>query len=307
MGLTGTPIENGRPVELYNLINFINPTIFPDKWKYIWEFCDPKNDGFGWNFNGCNKANIPKLHSRLIGTIMLRRLKKDVLLELPEKIRTYVPIELTNQEEYNFAEKDFISWVSETKGNAAVQNALKAEALIKIESLKQVAVRGKLKGIIQWITDFLETDNKLVVVTSHTFVIDEILQAFSSNALKLDGSVTGDKRQKVVEAFQNDPSKNLFIMNIRAGGVGITLTAACAELVVELDMNPMKMIQAEDRIHRMTQTRGVTIYYGLAINTIEEKIAKLLDEKTKNVNAIMDGVETEDSSLLHQLMKEYEK
>jgi SNF2 family DNA or RNA helicase len=301
MSLTGTPIENA-PVEIYNAVSLVDKTVFPDYWKFLWDFCDPKNDGFGWNFNG--SKNTDKLHKRLVSTVMIRRLKKDVLPELPPKIRSYIPMELSNRNEYIQAEKDFIGWIHQNKGPEAAERASRAEALGKIEALKQVAVNGKMKAIKEWVDDYLSSHNKLVVVTTHTFVIDELMKVFPI-ALKIDGSVTGDKRQKAVDAFQNDPSRNLMILNLIAGGVGLTLTAACAELIIELGMNPKKMDQVEDRVHRFTQTRGVNIYYGLAENTIEEKIAKLLDTKRKIIDSVIDGIDTEKHSLLLELMKMY--
>ncbi len=304
MALTGTPVES-KPIDIYNAISLINPTIFPSYWDFVWKYCNPKNNGFGWDFTG--SKNVAELHQKLVGTVMIRRLKKDVLPQLPEKIRSFIPIEIDNKPEYIKAENDFIRYLDEQKGIVATEKMKKAEHLIKIEGLKQIAVKGKLKSTIDWIKNFLETEDKLVVVTSHGFALDVIYAAFPGISVKLDGSVTGEKRQKVVEDFQTKPNINLFIMNLQAGGVGITLTAACNELIVELGWNPKQMDQVEDRVHRLTTTRGVNIYYALAAGTIEEKIAKILDAKRKVVDAVLDNVETESGSLLHELMKEYSK
>jgi SNF2 family DNA or RNA helicase len=304
MALTGTPIEN-HPSELYNVINMIDPTLYPVKWDYLWEFCDPKNTGWGWKCDGF--TNIQKLHDLLTGTIMLRRLKTDVLPELPQKIKTIVPIELDNQNEYSFAEKSFIAWIASYKGEAAAKRALLAQGLLKLETLKQVCVKGKLKGVIQWVQDFLETDNKLVIVTTHTFVIEELLKAFPKISLRLDGSVTGNKRQEAIDKFNTDANAKLFIVNLKAGGIGINLTAACSEAIIELGSNPKLMDQVEDRIHRIGQTRGVNIYYLLAYNTVEEKIVEILDRKRKGIDGVIDGVITEQGSLLAELMKIYSK
>lgn len=302
MGLTGTPIEN-HPAEIYNIINMIDPTLYPTFWDFAWEFCDPKNNGYGWVYNGA--TNIQKLHRVLTESIMIRRLKRDVLPELPEKIISVVPIELTNQKEYEMAERDFIGWVKTYRGKEAAEKASNAAALAEIEGLKQLAIRGKLKGVIAWIKDFLESDKKLVIGTTHTFVIDELMKEFPGIALKLDGSTTGNARQKVVDLFQTDPTYKLFIANIKSGGVAITLTAACDEIIIELGWNPKLMDQFEDRINRIGQTKGVNIYYLLALGTIEEKIAKLLDEKRKIIDGVIDGVQTAQESLLTEILKEY--
>jgi SWI/SNF-related matrix-associated actin-dependent regulator 1 of chromatin subfamily A len=302
IALTGTPIEN-CPYELFNAINFVDPTIFPDQWAYIWDYCDPKKDEWGWKFNGA--ANTAELHQKLISTIMLRRLKKDVLPELPEKIRTIVPIELENKKEYSKAEADYKSFVKANLVNGHIDSKAFLNAKARTEGLKQFAVQGKLNGVVKWIEDYLETEGKLVIVTTHTFVINLLIKSFPKIAVKLDGSVIGAKRQEAIDSFQNDLNTKLFIVNLKAGGIGITLTAASNMLVVELGWNPKQMDQMEDRIHRIGQTKGVNIYYAIAINTIEEKIAELLDAKRKIVDAITDGIETENESLLIELMKEY--
>jgi SWI/SNF-related matrix-associated actin-dependent regulator 1 of chromatin subfamily A len=304
MALTGTPIEN-HPAELYNTINMIDPTLFPVAWDFYWSFCDPKNNGYGWTMNGA--TNIPKLHKILTESIMLRRLKKDVLPELPDKVISFVPIELTNQKEYGFAEKSFISWVAAYKGKEAALRASNAEAIQKIESLKQIAVRGKLKGAIDWINDFLESDRKLVVAVNHTFVIDELLATFPGISLRIDGSITGNKRQEMIDLFQNDPVYKLIFVNMKAGGIGITLTAAWDLIILELGWNPKIIDQMMDRVHRIGQIHGVNIYYLLALNTIEERIAELLDKKRKIIDGVIDGVETDQESLLFELMKSYTK
>jgi SNF2 family DNA or RNA helicase len=302
LALTGTPVEN-HPYELFNTINFVDPTIFPDQWDFIWKYCDPKKDRYGWNFKGSMKTE--ELHKKLI-PIMLRRLKKDVLPELPAKIRTIVPIELENRKEYSKAEADYKSFV---KANLVNGHLIDSKAFLnakaRTEGLKQFAVQGKLNGVVKWVEDYLETEGKLVIVTTHTFVINQLIESFPKIAVKLDGSVTGTKRQEAIDSFQNDLNTKLFIVNLMAGGVGITLTAASNMLVVELGWSPKKMDQMEDRIHRIGQLRGVNIYYAIAINTIEEKIAELLDAKRKIVDAITDGIETENESLLIELMQEY--
>jgi SWI/SNF-related matrix-associated actin-dependent regulator 1 of chromatin subfamily A len=301
IALTGTPIENS-PYEIFNAINFVDPTIFPDKWAFIWEFCSPVNNGFGWDFSG--HANTAKLHQKLITTIMLRRLKKDVLPELPAKIRTIVPIELDNKQIYQKAENSYKAFVKENEANGTLTKSF-LNAKARTEGLKQIAVQGKLNGVIEWIKDYLETEKKLVIVTTHTFVIEELLKAFPKISVRLDGSTTGNARQEAIDSFQNDLHINLFIVNLKAGGIVITLTAASNMLIVELGWNPKQMDQVEDRIHRIGQTRGVNIYYAIAQNTIEEKIAMLLDKKRKVVDAITDGIETENESLLMELMRDY--
>ena len=304
LALTGTPIVN-RPVELYNAIHMIDKTIAPSFWHYTQRYCGARHNGFGWDFSGA--TNTDELHKKLTSTIMLRRLKKDVLTELPDKIYAYTPIELDNQKEYAKAEKDFIQFAHEQKGAEAAARASNAQALAEIEGLKQLAVAGKLSHTIEWIRNFIDGNGKLVVMAVHKFVIDRLMAEFKDIAVKIDGSVAGEDRQKAVEEFQNNDKIRLFIGNIKAAGVGLTLTAASTVAFLELPWTPGDLQQAEDRCHRIGQKNSVVVHYLLAVNTIEEKIVRMLDSKRKILDGVLDGKETSQDSLLSQLLNEYKE
>lgn len=302
IALSGTPIVN-RPIELYNAINIIKPSLFPNSWHFLHRYCGAKNNGFGWDFSGA--SNTQELHQRLSETIMIRRLKKDVLKELPDKIRSFVPIAIENRKEYNSAERNFIQYIRRTKGPAAAEKASGAETLTAIEGLKQLAIKGKMSKVVDWIETFIETGEKLVVFAIHKETINILMEKFKNRAVKIDGSVSRDNRQKVVEAFQNTDNIKLFVGNIKAAGVGLTLTAASNVAFIELPWTPGDLVQAEDRCHRIGQKDSVTIHYLLANGTIEEKIAKLIDEKRKVLDSVLDGVNTEKESLLSELINQY--
>lgn len=302
IGLSGTPIVN-RPIEFYNAINIIDPTMFPDRWSYLKRYCGAKYNGFGWDFTGA--TNTEELHEKLVNNLMIRRKKSEVLTELPDKIRTFMPIELSNRVKYKVACQDFIEFLKRTKGDEAADRASNAQTLAEIEGLKQLAVQGKMKSAIEWIRNFLEVDGKLVVFAVHKFVIDQLMQEFGEQAVKVDGSVSGPNRQKAVESFQNDDTKRLFVGNIKAAGVGITLTAASTVAFLELPWTPGDVVQAEDRCHRIGQKDSVNIQYLLAEGTIEEEIAALLDEKRKVLDAVLDGATPEKGSLLTELIQNY--
>jgi SWI/SNF-related matrix-associated actin-dependent regulator 1 of chromatin subfamily A len=235
---------------------------------------------------------------------MIRRLKKDVLPELPDKLYSFVPIELDNDKEYSLAENDFISYVHSTKGEDAAVKASMAVAFAKAEGLKQLCVRGKLKQATEWIQDFLDIDGKLVVYAHHKFVIDALMQQFEKIALKIDGSVASEQRQGLVDRFQTDESIRLFVIS-SAGGVGITLTAASNIAILELPWTPGAMDQAIDRLHRIGQKDTVNVHYLLAAGTIEERIANLLDAKRSIIRSVLDGEDAETESLLSELMNLY--
>ena len=303
IALSGTPVLN-RPVEIFNALKLIDDSVFPDYWKYVRRYCAATYNGFGWDLSGA--SNTAELYERLTETVMIRRLKKDVLQDLPEKIYSFIPIDLTNRKEYDAAERDFLSFISREKGVEAAERASNAESLVRVGELKRLAVKGKILPVMDWIQNFLEVDGKLVVFAEHKFVIDELMHKFGEVAVKLDGSCTSIQRQKAVDIFQTEEECRLFIGNIQAAGIGITLTAASNVAFIELPWTPGALVQAADRCHRIGQKDCVNVYYLLAKETIEEKIALLLDSKKKIVDAILDGKITEQSSLLTELIKSYE-
>ena len=302
IALSGTPIVN-RPIEAFNAIHIINPTLFVP-WDYAKRYCNAKYNGFGWDFSGASHSD--ELHEKLTKTIMIRRLKKDVLKDLPDKTKSFVPLTLDNEAEYEKAENDFITFVRDTRGSEAARKAGNAEALTQIGVLKQIAVKGKLNQVIEWVQTFLEgSDQKLVIFAVHKFVIEALMNEFGDVAVKIDGSCSMNSRQQAIDRFQTDPSARIFVGNIKAAGVGITLTASSNVAIVELPWTPGELVQAEDRCHRIGQKDSVNIYYLLANNTIEERIAGLLDKKQKVLDAVLDGRESDPESMLSELMKSY--
>ena len=304
IGLSGTPIVN-RPVEAFNALKLIDPTITPDFWHFVHRYCGAKHNRYGWDFSGA--SNTQELHDKLTSTIMLRRKKEDVLTDLPDKLYSVINLEITNRREYTKAETNFIAWVKETRGKDAAKKASNAEAFAQIEALKQLTIAGKMKQAVEWVKDFLDIDGKLVVFATHKATIDTLMQEFKGIAVKIDGSVSGQARQDAVDRFQNDDTIKLFVGNIKAAGVGITLTAASNVAFLELPWGSAELDQASDRCHRIGQKDTVNVYYLLGANTIEETISALIDSKRKVLDAVLDGKETDESSLLSELLKAYQK
>lgn len=302
IALSGTPAVN-RPVELFNALKIVNATVVPDFWDFVQKYCDAKHGRFGWDFSGA--SNTAALHELLTNTIMIRRLKSEVLTELPDKIRSIIPMDITNRPQYEAAEDNFINWIRTNKGTEAAKAASKAEQLVQAEALKQLAVQGKLGQVTEWIENHIDNDGKLVVFATHKETIDHLMKAFGSRAVKIDGSVALADRDIAVNAFQNDDSIRLFVGNIKAAGVGLTLTAASSVAFVELPWTPGDLVQAEDRCHRIGQKNAVNIYYLVAQHTIDEQVASLLDSKRRVLSAILDGRAPEQMSLLSELINAY--
>ncbi len=304
LSLSGTPILN-RPVEIYNAVKITKPTLFPNKWAFLQRYCGAKYTGFGWDFNGA--SNIEELHKILKENVMVRRLKKDVLTELPDKTYSFIPVEIENRKEYERAEKDVIGYIRHKKGEECAMKAQGAETLVMIEELKTLAVKGAFHMVVEYIKEFLETtDKKLVVFGIHQFVLESLIDIFQDTCTYIYGGTPQNKRQKMVDEFQTNPNIRLFFGNIKAAGVAITLTAASDVLFLELPWTPGELAQAIDRVHRITQEERVTVRFLFGVKTIMESIANMLDEKLNVLNSVLDGQDINESTMLTNLIKEYE-
>lgn len=304
IALSGTPIIN-RPIEIYGTLKLLQPGLFPSRWEYGKRYCDLKTGHVGFDFSG--NSHSQSLHRKLSRTVMIRRLKEDVLSELPEKTRSIIPLSLDNQAEYNEAEQDFISWLG-TFDEEKAERASRAKALARIEGLKQLIIKGKLKGCIGWIKDFLESGEKLVVFCTHRKTLKEIQLAFAVYAMVVFGGQSAKNRQISIDNFQTSEIYRIIVCNIKAGGIGINLHAASNVCFVELEWSPSLHDQAEDRVHRIGQkASSVNAWYLLAADTIEEEIVALLDKKRKVLSQVLDGKDVEEESMLTELLDKYKK
>lgn len=286
--LSGTPITS-RPIDFFNTLKLLAPAVFPNWKNFVQKFCDLKPSrysGSGMDYSGA--SNLDELN-RLASAFMIRRLKEDVLSDLPEKQRIVMPIQI-DMKAYEDAE----------------ERALAERPLEAIEICKQAAIEGKIRHAIDWIADYLGEGRKLVVFATHKKTLDRLADAFPGCA-RIDGNVPSDKRQPIVDRFQNDDDCRLFIGNLQAAGVGLTLTAASATLTLELGWTPSEHIQAEDRVHRIGQEAGsVEAYYMIAQDTIDEDIMNVLDAKMGNISEAVDGRRVNPDELLRVRMQRYE-
>jgi SWI/SNF-related matrix-associated actin-dependent regulator 1 of chromatin subfamily A len=305
IALSGTPIIN-KPVEFFNVLNILRPSIFNSFYKFTNRYCAPSYNGFGWNYNGA--SNLDELHKILLDTCMIRRLKKDVLKELPDKVISILPVNSFSKElkqEYQTAVDDMIITIKNEKGEK--QNIELLNVLHQIEVLKQLAFKMKFDSIVEWVEDFLESGKKLVIFCNHHFAIDELMKKFPDISVKLDGRDNIENRNTSVKEFMNNDKIRLFVGNIKAAGEGITLTVSDTCLIVEFPWTPGEISQAFDRLHRIGQKESVNCYYMIASGTIEEDIVDLLDEKRKILDKALDGIETEQNNLIRELMKRFKE
>ena len=287
--LSGTPIVN-RPIEFYSTINMVNPKLFTSWWQYTQRFCGRKRTPFGWDVNGA--TNKEELHKILSQTIMIRRLKKDVLKDLPPKVRVVVPLEI-----------DLGKYNQILERIAAELEGQEAEHLTIIEKAKQLIASLKMDMALEWIENYIESGEKLVVFGEHSKILEQVQEKFKNNSVLVYGGTSQTGRQAAVDKFQNDPDCKVFIGS-KSAMEGLTLTAAHATAFLELWWVPAHHDQAEDRVHRIGQEAdSVTAYYLLAAGTIEEDIVEMLDAKRQVVTAILDGKKVEDVNMISMLLK----
>lgn len=292
IGASGTPIER-CPIEFYPFLKLVAKGEFRSFWKYAFRYCDPQPGfrGRGWNFSGTD--NLEELHER-VSKWMIRRMKRDVAKELPPKIRISLPVSITNRKEYERAEADFLTWLEMREGEEAADRASRALRLTKLGALKRIASEGKVQAIKSWVEDFLtQREDKLIIFGVHRPFLAKLVGALSKGRpAHVTGSITGRKRQDMVDKFIEDPNCRLFIGQMKAAGVGVDglHRVASSVLFTELGWNASEHEQAEDRALRLGQTaESVNVYYMLSNDTVEDRIWEMIKAKHDICRRVLDG------------------
>jgi SWI/SNF-related matrix-associated actin-dependent regulator 1 of chromatin subfamily A len=252
-----------------------------------------------------------RLHWHMRRTCFVRRLKSEVLPQLPPKRQVVIPVALNNEAEYRLAERDVISWLRSqpldlSELNAKIAATLRAQRLAQLGTLQRLAARGKLAAALAWIDDFLASEEPLVVFARHVEVQRAVLDRFPE-ALHLFGDDSLERREAAIRAFQEadgPPGHRLIVCATRVAAQGITLTRASNVAFLELEWTPAMHDQAEDRCHRIGQRDAVTAWYLLAANTIDETMARLIQRKRATVAAVTDGRAIEDDGLVEGVVRE---
>jgi SWI/SNF-related matrix-associated actin-dependent regulator 1 of chromatin subfamily A len=249
-----------------------------------------------------------RIHWHLRRRCFVRRLKADVLPQLPAKRQVVVPVALENEREYRLAEEDVVAWLREQpldlgELESRVAAALRAERLAQLNALRRLAARGKLGPALAWIHDFLASDEPLVVFCGHREIQDLVLERFP-DALHLLGRDPVPAREAAVREFQAADGPQLLVCATRVGGQGITLTRASNVAFLDLEWTPAMHEQAEDRCHRIGQRDAVTAWYLLAAETIDETMIELMARKRGIVGAVTDGRRDESEALVQSVVRE---
>ena len=276
-------------------------------WAFARRYCAARRGGGGL-LSGA--SNLAELNQKLRATCYLRRAMAEVIADLPAKRRVVVPMEIENRAEYTQAETDLMRWLLQAQADfharlpgqpVIVRDKLRhqwddavadragrsASVPVQVDFLKRLVALGKLPAVIAWVEDFLATGEKLVLFAWHQDVLARLAEYFA--APHIAGDTPPAQRQDLVDRFQADPACRLLVLSLNTGSLGLALTAAAHVAFVELGWTPAVHAQAEDRLHRLSQTRPVTAWYLLAADTIDDDLYDLLERKRAVIDGATDG------------------
>lgn len=291
--ISGTPMIN-RPIELWPMLNMLDDKKWPRMEHFGVRYCNRRRTPWGWDYRGaCNTA---ELHKILTENHMIRRLKKDVLKDLPAKQRNVVPLPISNKGEYEEARKDLVAWLCKNYGAASSIRASRAEAVVKVGHLKRLAAQLKIDSAVEWIENFFESsDEKLIVFCIHKAIVAALKEKFDKSCAVVTGDVLNKDRQDQFDRFNKDPKCRLFIGNIQAAGTGWSASACSTTAFIEMAWSPGDMVQAEDRclakgtpVLTLNGWRNIeTIKINDEVISHTGKIRKVLDTHSKPADRSM--------------------
>lgn len=272
--LTGTPVVN-KPIDLFPQLAIMGRLRdFGGRKGYLMRYCE----------GGRGASNLKELNYYLNEKCFFRREKTEVAKDLPEKQRQTVLCDITTRKEYNKAQNDFVEFLKD-KGcdDAEIARKLRGEIMVKMGELKRISARGKMNEVCEFVREVTESGEKLILFCVLHEIVDELLKEFPGS-VTVTGRDNTDTKQANIDAFQNNPDVKLIICNIRAAGVGITLTASSRVAFVEYPWTYADCVQCEDRAHRIGQKNNVMCTYFLGDKTIDEDLYKMIQEKRHTAN-----------------------
>jgi len=286
--LTGTPMTS-RPINYFNLLKIVDSPLTLNWQSYVRRYCKGYQFRVGnrkvWNTSGA--SNLDELRERT-KNIVLRRMKTDIL-DLPEKIITPVFLELTSKM-YDEELEEFTRITNDNKDKETLSVTIN-----RLMKIRQLISYEKIPSTCELIDKCLDQGKKVIVFTNFTMTLDMIQEKYKKNSVILDGRMTKERRQEAVDRFQNEDKVKVFISNIIAGGVGITLTAAEVVIMNDLSFVPAHHSQAEDRAYRYGQKNSVLVYYPVFENTVEKIIYNILQKKKGIIDQVMGDGEYSES------------
>jgi SWI/SNF-related matrix-associated actin-dependent regulator 1 of chromatin subfamily A len=309
IAMTGTPILN-RPIELWTTLLWLEPSRWNKRSGYFQKrYCGAFMGEWGWVNDGA--TNLDELQEVLRTSCMIRRLKKDVLSELPPKIRSVIELE-GDANARKAAKAELAKWEQIKHATEAAQAAIdQADAMDdaaayakavealhdatgaafeEMSAVRHATALAKVPFALDFLTEMLEdTDEKIIVFAHHVDVVQALIEGLDKfNPVKLVGGMSDKAKQASVDAFQKDPNVRVFVGNIQAAGVGITLTASSHVVFVELDWTPARISQAEDRAHRIGQFDSVQVQHLVLQESLDAYMAGMLVDKQDIADRALD-------------------
>ncbi|XP_012573447.1 uncharacterized protein [Cicer arietinum] len=290
--LSGTPALS-RPIELFKQLEALYPDVYKNVHEYGNRYC--KGGVFGL-YQGA--SNHEELHNLMKATAMIRRLKKDVLSELPVKRRQQVFLDLADKDmkQINALFRELERVKAKIKASSSKEEAesLKFTQKNLINKIYTDSAEAKIPAVLDYVGTVIEAGCKFLIFAHHLPMIDaihEFLLKKKVGCIRIDGGTPSGSRQQLVTEFQEKDAIKAAVLSIKAGGVGLTLTAASTVIFAELSWTPGDLIQAEDRVHRIGQVSSVNIYYLLANDTVDDIIWDVVQSKLDNLGQMLDGHE----------------
>ena len=288
--LTGTPVVNNNTDLIQQLRILGRLDDFGGYKQFVSRFCDgPKQS-----------SNMKELHYRLWCCCFFRREKAKVLTQLPDKMRQYITCEITNRKEYQDAENNFLKYLRQYKhaDDDKIARAMRGEVMVRMGILKEIAARGKVKAVSEFIHDVIDGGEKLIMFAYLKEVVMALKEEFP-DAVTVTGSDNITQKQNAVDRFQNDPECKLIILNYKSG---LTLTASSRVGFIEFPWTYSDCEQAEDRAHRNGQKNAVNCYYFLGDKTIDEYMYKVIQTKKDIANEVTGTTTQIDEDVVSNVM-----
>jgi len=308
--MTGTPIVN-RPVELHPIAARLAPQVFGNFWRYAQRYCDAQETKYGWDFTGA--SNLEELQEKLRLSIMVRRLKSEVMKELPPKVRQVIEmpangcanavareVEWFNEYEDQMEELEANVELAKIGGTEEEYREAVRQlhegiqvAFTEMSQVRHATALEKVPMVVEHLENAIESSGKVICFAHHRDVIAKILEAFP-DAVSITGDTPMVKRDEAVAKFQNDPECKLFVGNIQAAGVGLTLNASSHVVFAELDWVPGNVSQAEDRAHRFGQKYSVLVQHLVLEGSLDARMANIIVVKQEVIDkALNDEIRME--------------
>ena len=313
--LTGTPILN-RPIELWPVINYLDPEGWRSFWFFVKRYCNAFQTKYGWDMTGA--SNRQELQDKLRGSVMVRRLKEEVLKELPPKTRQLIPVrnEISKakldeinkafndvQNKYIDAQAEYDAARDSGDHDAYLVAANKLHSVgeasfTEISAIRKLIANAKIPVLTTIVENAIES-HKVVVFVWHHDVAHALQDAFKDQCVVVTGETPVNGRQALVDRFQNDPETKVFIGSIKAAGVGFTLTASSHVIFGEIDWVPANITQAEDRCHRIGQEDNVLVQHLVIDGTLDVNLVKSIVDKQEVITDVLDEQNERNHTMQH--------